>query len=68
MYRPTTGACGPVTYTLKTNGSGNYQLWLDQGFSPLQIIAAKDGYQPVAKIAKISKGSTTTENFALAKG
>jgi N-acetylneuraminic acid mutarotase len=68
MYRPSTGACGPVTYTLKTNGSGNYQLWLDQGFSPLQIIAAKDGYQPVAKIAKISKGSTTTENFALAKG
>src|SRR5215467_4741138 len=41
-----TGTCGPVTYTLKTGNSGNYQLWLNQGFNPRQVIAAKDGYQP----------------------
>src|SRR5262249_56412512 len=39
MYSPQTGTCGPVTYTLKTDNSGNYQLWLNQGFNPLQITA-----------------------------
>jgi N-acetylneuraminic acid mutarotase len=67
MYDPQTGTCGPVTYTLKTDILGDYRLWLNHGFSPLQIIAAKDGYQPVAKIATITKGTTTTVNFALNK-
>ena len=67
MYSLQTGTCGPVTYTLKTDNSGNYQLWLNQGFNPLQIIAAKDGYQPIAKLARIIRGSTVTVNFSLKK-
>jgi len=67
MYNPQTGTCGPVTYTLKTDNSGNYQLWLNQGFNPLQVIAAKDGYQPIAKLARIIRGSSVTLNFSLNK-
>jgi N-acetylneuraminic acid mutarotase len=66
MYSTQTGLCGPQTYTLKTTGSGQYQLWLNKGFNPLEIIAAEDGYTPVMKIAKITKGGTTTVNFTLA--
>ncbi|SEF46270.1 Kelch motif-containing protein [Actinacidiphila yanglinensis] len=65
MYDTGTGRCGPQTYTLKTDGHGAYQLWLDKGFNPLEIIAAKDGYTPLLKIAKITKGGTTAVDFAL---
>jgi N-acetylneuraminic acid mutarotase len=54
-------------YTLKTDVHGNYALWLDVRNNPLQIICAKDGYQPQVKTAKIKKGATTTVNFALLK-
>jgi N-acetylneuraminic acid mutarotase len=67
MYDTGTGMCGPTTYTLKTDGHGAYQLWLNKGFNPLQIIAAEDGYTPLMKIARIQKGATTTVNFALVK-
>jgi hypothetical protein len=67
MYNPQTGTCGPVTYTLKTDNSGGYQLWLNQGFNPLQVIAAKDGYQPISKLARIIRGSSVTVNFSLNK-
>jgi N-acetylneuraminic acid mutarotase len=67
MYAAGTGMCGPTTYTLKTDGHGAYQLWLNKGFDPLQIIAAEDGYTPLMKIARIQKGATTTVNFALAE-
>jgi hypothetical protein len=56
-----------VSFTLKTDKSGYYQLWLDARYSPLQVIAAKDGYQPQVKSVKITKGATTTTNFALKK-
>jgi hypothetical protein len=67
MYNPQTGTCGPVSFTLTTDNSGGFQLWLNQGFNPLQLIAAKDGYQPISKITKITKGSATTVNFSLTK-
>jgi N-acetylneuraminic acid mutarotase len=67
MYDTSTGACGPTTFTLKTDATGGYQLWLNKGFNPLEIIAAKDGYIPLLKIARISKGATTTVSFTLAK-
>jgi hypothetical protein len=60
-----TGACGPAKFTLKTDGAGHYQLWLNRGFNPLQVIAAKDGYTPAMKIARIQKGETVTTDFAL---
>jgi hypothetical protein len=65
MYETKTGTCGPVTYTLQTDANGHYQLWLDKGFSPLEVIAAEDGYTPLMKIAKLTAGSTTTVAFAL---
>ena len=65
MYDTQTGSCGPVTYTLQTDGSGHYQLWLNKGFSPLEVIAAEDGYTPVMKIAKVTAGTTTTLAFTL---
>jgi hypothetical protein len=67
MYDTRTGTCGPTTYTLKTDGHGAYQLWLNKGYNPLQIIAAEDGYTPVMKIARIQKGATTSVDFALAE-
>ncbi|MFI1094880.1 carboxypeptidase regulatory-like domain-containing protein [Streptomyces sp. NPDC020917] len=67
MYAAGTGKCGPTTYTLKTDGHGRYQLWLDKGFDPLQVIAAEDGYTPQMKIAKVKQGTTTTVDFALVK-
>ena len=67
MYAAGTGKCGPTTYTLKTDGHGHYQLWLDKGFDPLQVIAAEDGYTPQMKIAKVKQGATTTVDFALVK-
>ncbi len=54
-------------YTLKTDSSGHYALWLDVRNNPLQIICAKDGYQPQVVTVKIVKGATTTANFVLLK-
>jgi N-acetylneuraminic acid mutarotase len=65
MYVTKTGLCGPTTFTLKTDGHGQYQLWLNKGYNPLQVIYAKDGYVPVMKIAKIQKGETVTVDVAL---
>ena len=56
-----------TSYTLKTAADGSYQLWLDTRNNPLQLIAAKDGYQPQTTQVKITKGGTTTANFALKK-
>jgi N-acetylneuraminic acid mutarotase len=69
---PIPGATVQITtwathYTLKTDKSGHYALWLDVRNNPLQIICAKDGYQPQVKNVKITKGTTTTLNFALLK-
>ncbi len=59
--------CGPVSYTLKTDDAGHYQLWLNKGYNPLSIIAAKDGYQPKMQVTKVHKGQTTTVDFTLKK-
>jgi N-acetylneuraminic acid mutarotase len=53
------------SYTLKTDKNGQYALWLDVRNNPLQVIAARDGYQPQAKTVKITKGRTTTLDFTL---
>jgi hypothetical protein len=68
--RPITGATVQIeswanSYTLKTDKSGQYALWLDVRNNPLQVIAAKDGYQPQIKTARITKGTTTTLDFTL---
>jgi hypothetical protein len=67
MYVKSTGRCGPVTYTLSTDATGYYQLWLASGYTPLSLIAAKDGYQPKMAIVKITRGATSTTDFVLVK-
>ncbi|MFI5634118.1 carboxypeptidase regulatory-like domain-containing protein [Streptomyces sp. NPDC051664] len=52
-------------YTLKTAADGSYALWLDARNNPLQVIAAKDGYQPLAVTVKVKKGATTVHDFTL---
>ncbi|MFF3877346.1 hypothetical protein [Streptomyces sp. NPDC001978] len=37
---------GKANYTLKTDSSGQYVLWLDTRNNPLTLIAAKDGWAP----------------------
>ena len=54
-----------ASYTLKTDKFGNYALWLDVRNNPLQLIIAKDGFQPQTTKVKIRKGETTTASFAL---
>jgi N-acetylneuraminic acid mutarotase len=54
-------------YTLKTTAAGGYELWLDVRNNPLQLIVAKDGYQPTTTTVKITKGATTTSDFTLLK-
>jgi N-acetylneuraminic acid mutarotase len=61
------GTCGQVSYTLKTDKSGHYQLWLDKSYNPLQVLVADDGYQPETQVVKISKEGTTTADFSLDK-
>ena len=67
LYDKGAGSCGPVTYPVLADSSGFYQWWLASGYNPLQVIASKNGYQPQAKIVKITKGTTTTVNFALTR-
>jgi hypothetical protein len=55
------------SYTLKTQADGTYQLWLDTRNNPLQLIVAKDGFQPQIATVKITKGATSTTDFALKK-
>ncbi|WP_306210188.1 carboxypeptidase regulatory-like domain-containing protein [Actinoplanes sp. RD1] len=64
-YDTATGDCGPATYTLTTDAGGAYHLWLDAKLGPVQVIAAKDGYTPAMKLASLTKGTTTTTDFAL---
>lgn len=67
QYVRSTGTCGAVSYTLTTDSSGDYQLWLNRGYNPLQIIAAMANYQPISKVATLISGIPTTVNFALSK-
>jgi hypothetical protein len=64
-YDKSTGACGPVRYTTATGASGDYTLWFDRSYNPLQIIAAMGGYAPASKVADLISGAPVTVNFAL---
>jgi hypothetical protein len=67
QYDKSTGTCGAVSYTMTTDSNGSYQLWLNRGYNPLQIVAALDGYQPATKLTKLIAGVPDTVNFALTK-
>ena len=54
-------------YTLHTDSTGHYALWLDYRNNPLTVIVAKDGYQPQVATVNVRKGATVTTNFTLLK-
>jgi N-acetylneuraminic acid mutarotase len=64
-YVTSTASCGPVTYTTWTDAKGNYTLWTDKGYSPLEVIASDNGYTSVMQTAKVTAGKTTTLGFTL---
>lgn len=55
-----------ASYTLVTDDEGNYNLWLDRRNNPLTVIAAKDGWAPQVRTAKITAGGVLTLNWSLA--
>ena len=52
-------------YTIRTDATGTYQLWLDRRNNPLTVIVAKDGWQPQTKQVKIKAKATTTVDWRL---
>jgi N-acetylneuraminic acid mutarotase len=54
-----------ASYTLKTDASGRYALWLDVRNNPLTVIVAKDGWQPQTAQVKIAKKKTVTSDYSL---
>lgn len=61
------GAGGENSWTLETAANGTYAQWFNAAYSPLQLIVAKDGYQPQVRKARIRGKKTTTANFNLKK-
>jgi len=57
--------CGAVTYTLRTDATGHYQLWLDKSLNSLAVQVTKDGYKPQFQIVKIKQGQVSTVDFTL---
>jgi hypothetical protein len=53
------------SYTFITDKDGKYAYWLDRRNNPLTLIAAKDGYKPQTRTAKLVAGTPVTEDFAL---
>ncbi|WP_432181567.1 carboxypeptidase regulatory-like domain-containing protein [Streptomyces sp. NBC_00063] len=52
-------------HTLKTDADGRFALWLDARSSPLEVIAAKDGWTPDSRNIKIKRGDTSTADYTL---
>ncbi|CAG6390623.1 carboxypeptidase regulatory-like domain-containing protein [Streptomyces cocklensis] len=53
------------SWTLRTDSNGHYSQWLDQGNKTLQIVVARDGYQPLVLSSSVTAGKTTTLNATL---
>ena len=56
---------GAQAWTFETEADGGYAYWFSTDFNPLQVIAAKDGYQPTVKTVRLKRGETVTADFAL---
>ncbi len=52
-------------WTLTTDISGTYQLWLDEGHSPLTITVTAPDYEGVVTDVMLEQGETTTVDFDL---
>ena len=53
------------SWSFETDPDGSYAYWFNAGANPLQLIAAKDGYAPQTRQARLKKGKTTTADFTL---
>jgi N-acetylneuraminic acid mutarotase len=53
------------SWTFETEADGSYAYWFNAGANPLQLIAAKDGYQPQTKQVRLKKGKTVRGDFTL---
>jgi hypothetical protein len=53
------------SWTFSTESDGSYAYWFNAGANPLQLIAAKDGYQPQTKTVRLAKGKTVRGDFTL---
>ncbi|KQZ70952.1 peptidase S8 [Nocardioides sp. Root151] len=58
---------GESAWTFESAGDGTYAYWFNSIYSPLQLIAAKDGYQPQVRKVRIRGGQTTAADFTLKK-
>ena len=57
---------GGMTWTLKPDTLGNYQLWLDAVSSPLTLTASiGSGYVPQSAVVNVTANQTTTTNLNL---
>ncbi|WP_345045868.1 carboxypeptidase regulatory-like domain-containing protein [Streptomyces sannanensis] len=54
-----------ASYTLKTDKSGHYSLWLDVRSNPLTVTASKDGWASQTASAEIEPREATTADFSL---
>jgi N-acetylneuraminic acid mutarotase len=55
------------SWTFNTESDGSYAYWFNTGANPLQLIAAKDGYQPQTDRVRLRRGQTTVADFTLRK-
>ena len=53
------------SWTFETGSDGGYASWFNAGANPLQLIAAKDGYQPQTERVRLKKGRTVRADFTL---
>ncbi len=58
---------GESGWTFETASDGTYASWFNSIYSPLQLISAKDGYQPQVRKVRIKGTKTTTADFGLKK-
>ncbi|QIX27284.1 S8 family serine peptidase [Nocardioides sp. JQ2195] len=54
-----------LAWTFETDADGTYARWFDTYYSPLQLIAAKDGFVPATKRVKLRNGKTSNGDFDL---
>ncbi|QBR94317.1 peptidase S8 [Nocardioides euryhalodurans] len=53
--------------TFETESDGSYASWFNSKANPLQLIAAKDGYQPQFRQVRLTRGATERADFNLRK-
>ncbi|QSB13012.1 S8 family serine peptidase [Natronosporangium hydrolyticum] len=53
--------------TRYTDADGGYAYWLDHRHSPLDVIVAKDGYQPQFRQTEVAAGEVTVEDWTLSQ-